>query len=103
MKYLKYIIFTVTAMMLFSSSCASKKSIEDCKIDKVLKAIAASDELYHLQVKFSHCASIELRETLIKEEIRSRFPLLHDKTIYVEEYLGKMYNEYKYKIKVKVE
>jgi len=54
-------------------------------------------------VKFSHCASKELREALIKEEIRSRFPLLHNKTIYVGEYLGKMYNEYKYEIKVNVE
>ncbi|MDR2410569.1 MAG: hypothetical protein LBE13_21000 [Bacteroidales bacterium] len=103
MEYVKYIIFIMTAMMLSSSSCASTKDIENCAIKKVLKVIAENNDLYYMHVKFSHCASKELRETLLKEEIRSRFPLLHDKTIYVEEYLGKMYNEYKYEIKVKVE
>lgn len=86
--------------MLSSSSCASKKNIEDCKIDKVLKVLAESNDLYHLQVKFSHCASKELREILVKNELMNRFPLTKNRTIYVEEYLGKMYNEYRYKIKV---
>ena len=100
MRYLKYIIFIMTMIMLSSSSCASKKDIENCAIKKVLKAIAENNDLYYMQVKFSHCASKELRENLIKEELRNRFPIVGNRTIYVEEYLEKMYNEYKYEITV---
>jgi hypothetical protein len=53
-----------------------------------------------MHIKFSRCASKELRENLVKEELRNRFPLIGNRTIYVEEYLGKMYNEYKYEINV---
>ena len=101
MRYLKYIIFIMTAMMLSSSSCASKKDIGNCEIRKVLKATSESNDLYYMQVKFSRCTSKELRENLIKEELRNRFPIIGNRTIYMEEYLGKMYNEYKYEINVK--
>ena len=90
----------MTAMMLSSSSCASTKDIENCSIKKVLKVIAENNDLYYMHVKFSHCASKELRESLIKEELRNRFPIIGNRTVYVEEYLGKMYNEYKYEIKI---
>jgi hypothetical protein len=73
--------------------------METCEIKEVLKVVENND-LYYMQVKFNHCASKESRESLIKEELRNRFPLIRNKTIQVEEYLGKMYNEYKYEIKV---
>jgi predicted membrane chloride channel (bestrophin family) len=73
--------------------------MENCEIKKVLKATAENNDLYYMQVKFSHCTSKELRENLIKEELRNRFPIIGNRTIYVKEYLGKMYNEYKYEIK----
>jgi len=90
----------MTAMMLSSSSCASKKNIENCEIKEVLKATAKNDDLYYMHIKFSHCASKKIRETLVRNELMNRFPLTKSKTIYVEEFLGKMYNEYKYEIKV---
>ena len=100
MRYLKYTIFIMTAMILFLSSCVSTKSIENCEIEKVITVTAKSDNSYFMQVRFNRCTSKELRENLIKEEIRNRFPLLHDKTIYVKEYYGKLYNEYRYGITV---
>ena len=77
-----------------------QKGIENCDIKEILKVTAENNDSYYMQVKFSHCASKRLREDLIKEELRSRFPLIGNRTVYVSEYLGKMYNEYKYEIKV---
>jgi hypothetical protein len=87
--------------VLSSSSCTSKKGVENCKIKEVLKVTSEKNDSYYMQVKFSNCASKELREILVKEELRNRFPLIGNKTIYMEEHLGKIYNEYKYEIKVK--
>ena len=78
----------------------SNKRVENCQIEKVLDVVVKNDNLYFMQIKFSHCDSKELRETLIMNELINRFPLTRNKTINVEEYLGKMYNEYKYEIKV---
>jgi len=100
MKDFKYIIVIMTMMMLSFSSCVSKKSIENCEIKEVLKATAENNNLYYMHIKFIHCVSRELRETLVKDELMNRFPITRNRTIYVEEYLGKMYNEYKYEIKV---
>lgn len=86
--------------MMLSLGCVTNKNMENCKIKKVLRVTAESNDSYYMQVKFTHCASKESRETLIKEELRNRFPLISNKTIQVEEYLGKIYNEYKYEIKV---
>jgi len=86
--------------MLSFLSCASKKNIENCEIKKVLKVTAENNNLYYIHIKFSHCASKELREILVKNELMNRFPLTENGGIYVEEYLGKMYNEYKYEVKV---
>jgi hypothetical protein len=98
MKHLKYILFIMATMSL-SACCASNKSTENCEITKVLKVIE-NNESYYMQVRFNHCTSKEARESLIKEELINRFPLIRTKTVKVEEYLGKMYNEYKYEIKV---
>jgi hypothetical protein len=65
----------------------------------VLKVIE-NNESYYMQVRFNYCAPRETRESLVKEELINRFPLIRNKIIKVEEYLGKMYNEYKYEIKV---
>ena len=75
MKYLKYILFIMNAMMLSSSSCASKKNIENCEIKKVLDVVVKNDNLYSMQVKFSHCASKELREALVKNELMNNIIL----------------------------
>jgi hypothetical protein len=91
----------MTAMILSSSSCISKKNGKNCEIKEILKVTAENNGLnYYMHIKFSHCTSKELRETLVKNELMNRFPLTRNRTIYVEEYLGKMYNEYKYEIKV---
>jgi hypothetical protein len=86
--------------MILLSCCASSKSIENCRIRKVLAATVENNNLYYMHVKFNYCTSKELRKGLIEEEIRNRFPLTRNRMIYVEEYLGKIYNEYKYEIKV---
>ena len=100
MKNLKYITFIMVVMMLSFSSCISKKGIEKCKIEKVLNVVVNNDNSYVMQVKFNNCVSRELRETLVKNELMNRYPLTKDKTISVEEYLGKLYNEYRYEIQV---
>ena len=100
MKNLKYITFIMVVMMLSFSSCISKKGIEKCKIEKVLNVVVKNDNSYVMQVKFNNCVSKELRETLVKNELMNRYPLTKDKTISVEEYLGKLYNEYRYEIQV---
>ena len=78
----------------------SNKRVENCQIEKVLDVVVKNDNLYFMHIKFSHCDSKELRETIIMNELINRFPLTRNRTIHVEEYLGKMYNEYKYEIKV---
>ncbi len=100
MKNLKYITFIMVVMMLSFLSCISKKGIEKCKIEKVLNVVVKNDNSYVMQVKFNNCVSRELRETLVKNELMNRYPLTKDKTISVEEYQGKLYNEYRYEIQV---
>jgi hypothetical protein len=80
--------------------CISNKNMGNCEIVKVIKVTAENDDSYYIQVKFNRCTSKEQRENLIKEELRNRFPLIGDRIIHLVEYLGKMYNEYKYEIKV---
>ena len=52
---------------------------------------------------FNHCISQEERKALALKEIKLIYAssLKNDNVIHIEEYLGKMYNEYKYEIKVK--
>lgn len=85
--------------MSLSACCTSNKSMENCEIMKVLKVVE-NNESYYMHVRFNHCTSKDVRENLIKEELTSRFPLIRNKTIRVEEYFGKKYNEYKYEIEV---
>jgi hypothetical protein len=85
--------------MIFSSCCIFNKSMENCEIKEVLKVVENND-LYYMHVRFNHCVSKDLRENLIKEELINRFPIIMNRVVLVEEYLGKMYNEYKYEIKV---
>lgn len=99
MKYSNYIICILITMVL-SVSCVSNKGMKNCEIIKVIKATVESNDSYYMHVEFNHCTSKEQRKILIKEELRSRFPLIGERTIHLEEYLGKMYNEYKYEIKV---
>ena len=100
MNYLKYIIFIMMTMILTFSSCISKRNIENCEIKEVLRAAAENNDLYYMQIKFNYCTSRDLRETLVQNELINRFPLTKNRTIYINEYLGKIYNEYKYEIKV---
>lgn len=90
----------MTIMMLSLSSCVSTKECENCKIEKVLDIVVKNDNLYSMQVKFNRCTSKEKRETLVKNELINKYPKIKNKTIYVDEYLGKMYNEYRYEISI---
>ena len=82
MKYVKYIIvFITTTIMLLSSSCFSTKRCERCKIEKVSTIVVKSDNSYSI----------------------NRYPSIENKTICIDEYLGKRYNEYRYEISIKVE
>ncbi len=99
MKNLKYIVLV---FILVITSCCSynKKNMENCEIKKVLRVTNENDNLYYIHVQFSSCSSKKSRENLIKDEMRNRFPSIQNRTIHVEEYLGKMYNEYKYEVKI---
>lgn len=89
--------------MLSSSSCVSTKECENCKIEKVLDIVVKNDNLYSMQIRFNRCTSMEMREALVKNELINKYPTIKNKMIYVDEYLGKMYNEYRYEISIKVE
>ena len=86
--------------ILIFSPCISKRNIKNCEIKEVLRAAAENNDLYYMQIKFNYCTSRDLRETLVQNELINRFPLTKNRTIYIKEYLGKIYNEYKYEIKV---
>ena len=101
MKCLKDILFIMIVVILSSCSVSySNTNMENCVIKKVIKLTAKNNDLYYMQVRFSHCDSIELRKRLIKEELLNKFPKIGNRAVNIEEYLGKMYNEYKYEIKV---
>ena len=104
MKYVKYIIiFITTTIMLLSSSCFSTKRCERCKIEKVSTIVVKSDNSYSMQVRFNRCNSKYMRENLVRNELINRYPSIENKTICIDEYLGKRYNEYRYEISIKVE
>ena len=56
-----------------------------------------------MQVRFNRCTSKEKREILVKNELMNRYPISQNKIMCIDEYLGKMYNEYRYEIKIKEE
>lgn len=89
--------------MLLSSSCFSTKRCERCKIEKVSTIVVKNDNSYSMQVRFNRCTSKEKREILVKNELMNRYPISQNKIMCIDEYLGKMYNEYRYEIKIKEE
>ena len=105
MKYNEVLYFIRISLLLsFSlcfSSCISVKKCENCIIESVLYLEPKRDNCYSMQVRFNHCLSIEIRKELVKNEIINRYPISQNHTIYINEYLGKKYNEYRYEISVK--
>ena len=100
MKYLIYGILIIGAIGLLSS-CAPNRNAKTCKINKVLNIIDRRDDSYSVKVKFTGCISNkDLRKILVENEIRKRFSKIEKKTIHIDEYIGKIYNEYLYEIKV---
>jgi hypothetical protein len=87
--------------MILSSSCASfGKGIESYKIEQVLEIITENAGSYYMKIKFNRPPKKKLRESLVKEEFKNRFPQMGNRTVYIKEYLGKLYGEYLYDITV---
>lgn len=98
MRNFKFIIPIVLSILLWS--CFMSKNMKNCEIKEVLKLTIEGDNVYYVQVLFNHCVSVESREYLVREELKKRYSIDSDKKINIKEYLGKMYNEYKYEVKV---
>jgi hypothetical protein len=99
MKKLGFCVFIIVSLLLLLN-CISNKNMENCKIKTVLRVSQDSENSYFMHVKFNTCKAEGERIALIKNELKARFPFVENKTIKVKEYLGKMYNEYKYDIQV---
>ena len=93
------ILFSVLGILNFS--CNTVQSIPKCEIVKIFQADQLSDDSYFYYVKFKECSTKELRESLLKSDIAHRFSTINGREIQVYEYLGKLYNEYKYEIKIR--
>lgn len=99
MGHLKCIMF-VMVMIVISSSCfISKESMEKCKMKEV-EFTVVSKNCYYINIVFSHYTSKQLRENLVKKLIVYKIPSINNKEIQVQEYLGKLYNQYKYEVKI---
>lgn len=94
----KYIILLVTLMSI--TSCIANKNMKNCEIKEISEFTVQKDGSYYIKAKFNHCELNVDRENLIKEEMKKRFPTINDKAIFVKEYLGKIYNEYKYEVRI---
>ena len=95
---LKCIMFTAI-IVISSSCCTSKKSMEKCKMKEV-EFTVVSKNCYYINIVFSHYTSKQLRENLVKKLIVYKIPSINNKEIQVQEYLGKLYNQYKYEVKI---
>lgn len=95
---LKCIMFTAI-IVISSSCCTSKKSMEKCKMKEV-EFTVVNENCYYINIIFCHCTSKELRENLVKKVIVNKFPSINNKEIQVQEYLGKLNNQYKYEVKI---
>ena len=84
----------------FYSSCLSKKVCDNCIIESVLYLEAKRDNCYSMQVRFNQRSSSEKRKELVKSELKNKYPISRNKTICIDEYLGKKYNEYRYEISI---
>ena len=96
MGHLKCIMFVMVMIVISSSCCTSKKSMEKCKVEFTV----VSKNCYYINIVFSHYTSKQLRENLVKKLIVYKIPSINNKEIQVQEYLGKLYNQYKYEVKI---
>lgn len=99
MGHLKCIMFVMVMIVISSSCCISKESMEKCKMKKV-EFTVVSKNCYYINIVFSHYTSKQLRENLVKKLIVYKIPSINNKEIQVQEYLGKLYNQYKYEVKI---
>ena len=79
-------------MSIISFSCFSNRGREKCEVKRILSS-KENNHIYYIHILFNHCISQE--ERIYASSFKN------DNVIHIEEYLGKMYNEYKYEIKVK--
>ncbi len=93
---MKYLILFITTTILLG--CASNRSIENCKIKKIIEITIKNEKNYYMNVIFFECKSKELREILVKDYIYNKYPSIKNKKIQIMEYLGKLHGQYKYKI-----
>lgn len=98
-----FMLLVLNSVLCFAFSCISPKKCENCKIEKIVDIVVKNDEFYYVKVKFNHCKSKENRIFLVRNELINKFPTIKNKTLQVEEYLGKKYNEYLYEINIKTE
>ena len=94
MGHLKCIMFVMVMIVISSSCCISKESMEKCKMKEVEFTVVSKN------IVFSHYTSKQLRENLVKKLIVYKIPSINNKEIQVQEYLGKLYNQYKYEVKI---
>ena len=89
-------------MSIFSFSCFSNRGREKREVRRILSS-KENNHIYYIHILFNHCFSQEERKVLALKEIKLIYAssFKNDNVIHIEEYLGKMYNEYKYEIKVK--
>ena len=99
MGHLKCIMFVMVMIVISSSCCISKVSMEKCKMKEV-EFTVVSKNCYYINIVFSHYTSKQLRENLVKKLIVYKIPSINNKEIQVQEYLGKLYNQYKYEVKI---
>ena len=99
MGHLKCIMFVMVMIVISSSCCISKESMEKCKMNEV-EFTVVSKNCYYINIVFSHYTSKQLRENLVKKLIVYKIPSINNKEIQVQEYLGKLYNQYKYEVKI---
>lgn len=99
MGHLKCIMFVMVMIVISSSCCISKESMEKCKMKEV-EFTVVSKNCYYINIVFSHYTSKQLRENLVKKLIVYKIPSINNKEIQVQEYLVKLYNQYKYEVKI---
>ena len=99
MGHLKCNMFVMVMIVISSSCCISKESMEKCKM-KEEEFTVVSKNCYYINIVFSHYTSKQLRENLVKKLIVYKIPSINNKEIQVQEYLGKLYNQYKYEVKI---
>lgn len=66
MGHLKCIMFVMVMIVISSSCCISKESMEKCKMKEV-EFTVVSKNCYYINIVFSHYTSKQLRENLVKK------------------------------------